>query len=98
MPELSCVRQTSDGVTVEVRVTPRSKPGVALSGDAVEIHVASPPVDGRATEEARKALARTLGVPPSRVTLLRGARSRTKLFQIAGASVADVTPRLADLE
>ncbi len=39
---------------------------------------------GAATEEARRALAKALGVAPSRVSLQRGERSRTKVFAAAG--------------
>jgi len=41
-------------------------------------------VRGAATEEARRALAKALGVAPSRVSVHRGARSCTKVFAAAG--------------
>ena len=82
------LRQASDGVLVTVAVRPRSKPGIEVGPDAVLIRVAAPPIEGRATEEARRALARAARVPPSLVTLVSGARSRTKRFLVSGATTA----------
>ena len=53
-------------------------------GDALRIRVAAPPVDGRATEAARVALADALGVAPRPVTLVAGERSRLKRFRVDG--------------
>jgi uncharacterized protein YggU (UPF0235/DUF167 family) len=87
------VRETREGVLVTVRVRPRSRPGVrVLEGEAV-VGVAAAPVGGQATEEARRVLASTLGVPPSAVTLRTGRRSRVKVFHVAGLDAADVRTR-----
>jgi uncharacterized protein YggU (UPF0235/DUF167 family) len=80
-----------------VRVIPKSsRPRIEQVGDVVVIHVAAPPVEGRATEEARRALARALGVPASRVTLGRGERSRTKLFRVSGVTQTELSARLGE--
>jgi uncharacterized protein YggU (UPF0235/DUF167 family) len=78
------VRAVQGGVLVEVRVRPRSRPGWQITAGALVIRVAGAPVGGAATEEARRALAKALGVAPSRVSLQRGERSRTKVFAAAG--------------
>jgi uncharacterized protein (TIGR00251 family) len=52
-------------------------------GDALRIKVASPPEDGRATEELLAGLARTFGVRPSCVTLIHGAFTPQKLIRIS---------------
>jgi uncharacterized protein (TIGR00251 family) len=88
------LRQAPDGVLVTVAVRPRSKPGIEVGPDAVLIRVAAPPVEGRATEEARRALARAAGVPPSRVKLSSGQRSRSKVFLISGTKTAEVEEAL----
>ena len=72
----------------------RVKPGAARArvggrhdgpfGAALVIAVHAPPVDGRATEAARRALAEALGVRPAQVTLRAGAASRDKLFEVTG--------------
>ena len=78
------VRAVPGGVLVQVRVRPRSRPGWQITAGALVIRVAGAPVGGAATEEARRALAKALGVAPSRVSLQRGERSRTKVFAAAG--------------
>ncbi len=81
---------------VTVRVVPRSKRAAVHAGpQGVRIHVRAAPEGGRATEEARRALADAVGVPPSTVRLLQGATSRTKVFDVVGVSAADLRVRLA---
>ena len=70
---------------VTVRVVPKARrTSVGVDERGVVIHVRSAPERGRATEEARRALAASLGVPGSAVELHAGARSRTKVFEVAG--------------
>ena len=81
--------------TVTVRVAPRSgRTRVDAAEEGVVIHVRSAPAGGRATEEARRALASAVGVPASSVRLRTGARSRTKVFEVDGLTAADVERRL----
>jgi hypothetical protein len=67
-----------------VKAQPRSKaPGVeALGPDRFRVRVRSAPEKGRANAEVAERLAGHLGVPPSRLTLLRGASSSQKLFRL----------------
>ena len=58
------------------------------------VSVAAPPIDGRATEEARRALAAALGVPASAVELRLGARKAAKVFEVRGQSVEEAMARL----
>ncbi|MGY3518047.1 DUF167 domain-containing protein [Micromonospora sp. PTRAS2] len=77
-----------DMLTVAVRVKPgasRARVGGRHDGPlgpALVIAVNAPPVDGRATEAARRALADALGVRPAAVALRAGAASRDKLFAV----------------
>jgi uncharacterized protein YggU (UPF0235/DUF167 family) len=48
------------------------------------VRVGAAPEGGRATEEARRALADALGVRSGDVTLRAGSRSRTKVFEVDG--------------
>ena len=57
-----------------------------LHGDALKIRLAAPPADGRANAALLAFLAEELGVPRSRVELVSGAASRSKLLRISGAS------------
>jgi len=56
--------------------------------------VAAVPEDGRATEAALRALAQALGVPASATLLRRGARSRTKVFEVRGVGQSAAEVRL----
>jgi uncharacterized protein (TIGR00251 family) len=71
------------GRMIEVRVTPNaSREQVTLDGDRLLIRVTCPPEDGKANKAVTKLLAKALGLPPSRLTLVRGHTSRDKQFQV----------------
>ena len=80
---------------VTVRVVPRAnRTSVGLDGRGIVVRVRAAPEGGRATEEARRALAEALGVPGSAVNLHRGPRSRTKVFEVAGLGQPEAEMRL----
>ena len=90
------LRSTSDGCTVEVRVVPRSSRADVTAGPGgLRVRVHAPAEAGRATREAAALLAAALGIPPSRVSLRRGARSRSKVFAVRGLTVREAADRLA---
>lgn len=80
LPDLS--HKAASGARIEVRATPKAKRNAVEDGAPVKIRVTAPPADGKANEAVRKLLANALGVAPSRLTLVRGASSRDKLFEI----------------
>lgn len=80
-----------------VRVTPRSGDDridgwtTDASGEPVlKIRVRAAPTDGSANAAVVDLLSAKLGVPRSRVALVRGAASRVKWFRIGGLSHDDV--------
>jgi uncharacterized protein YggU (UPF0235/DUF167 family) len=74
---------TLPGASFAVRVTPGARrTGVESRDGVIRISVTAPPEDGRATEAARAALAASLGVAKTRLTLVRGLASRNKLFRL----------------
>ncbi|MEW6058888.1 MAG: DUF167 domain-containing protein [Actinomycetota bacterium] len=80
---------------VTVRVRPRSgKTAVEVGSQEIVVKVRAAPEGGRATEEARRALAGALGVALPGVRLRTGARSRTKVFEVEGLTLAEVAVRL----
>jgi uncharacterized protein YggU (UPF0235/DUF167 family) len=80
---------------VTVRVVPKAgRISVGLDDRGIIVRVRAAPADGRATEDARRALAERLGVPGSAVELHRGARSRTKVFEVAGYGQQQAEMRL----
>jgi uncharacterized protein YggU (UPF0235/DUF167 family) len=89
-------------VTIAIRVKPgasRTRVGGAYHGPygpALVIAVSAPPVDGRATEAALRALARAIGVRPGALRLKAGAASRDKLVLLDDAP-ADLPARIEAL-
>lgn len=80
---------------VTVRLIPRSsRTSVGLDDRGILVRVRAAPVGGRATEEARRALAGARCVPGTGVSLRRGGRSRTKVFEVEGVGQREVEMRL----
>jgi uncharacterized protein len=70
-------------VLISVRVHPRaSRPRAEWNGGVLEVWIAAPPVEGAANRAVLEAVARTVGVPVSAVSLRSGARGRTKLVEV----------------
>jgi uncharacterized protein YggU (UPF0235/DUF167 family) len=66
-----------------VRVTPGAREqSVMIADGAVQVKVRAPADKGAANEAVLELLAQALDCPPSRLTLLRGATSRQKLFWV----------------
>jgi hypothetical protein len=81
--------------TVTVRVVPRAgRTSVVLQERGIVVRVRAAPEDGRATEEARRALAEALGMPAASIRLRLGARSREKVFEVEGLDQAGARMRL----
>lgn len=80
---------------VTVHVTPRSgRTAVEATAEGVVVRVRAAPEGGKATDEARRALATALGVPATSVSVRSGARSRTKVFEVEGLTSVDIGMRL----
>jgi uncharacterized protein (TIGR00251 family) len=78
-------------MTIEVRVQPRARKN-AISGQigsAWKLHVTAPALEGKANEACIEFLARGLGIARSRVRLVRGEKSRNKVFDLEGVSEAE---------
>ena len=82
---------TSPGVTLSVRVVPRSsREGVAgFEGGVVRVRLNAPPVEGRANAALLKFLAKALGVSRAQLTLVSGETGRNKIVRIAGMTRAE---------
>ncbi|HVA34071.1 MAG TPA: DUF167 domain-containing protein [Candidatus Baltobacteraceae bacterium] len=85
----------ADNVTLCVSVKPGSKhPGIETDGDTIVLRVRERAVEGAANEACIRALATALDVAPSRIALVRGAKSRRKLLRIAGLTPQQAHHRL----
>lgn len=90
----------------DATVAVRAKPGASRTrvggrydgtlGPALIVSVTAPPVDGRATEAVRRALADALKLPAASVALRSGASGRDKLFTVTDAP-ADLDARVSAL-
>jgi len=69
---------------ISLRVTPRaSRDGIGpYSAGVLHVRVTAPPADGEANTAVTKLLARALGIPPRDVSLVSGATSRMKRFEV----------------
>ena len=71
-------------LTVRVRPSARRAKVEKLGPGEFKVHVTAPPEKGRANDEVLEALAAQLGLPASRLRLVRGAASRIKIVAIEG--------------
>ena len=81
---------------LSVRLTPRAaRERLAAGPDGGYVaHVTAPPVDGAANDALRRLVAKAAGVAPSRVTVVRGQRSRQKVVRVDGVAEADLRARI----
>jgi uncharacterized protein (TIGR00251 family) len=69
-------------------VQPRASRNEILGyqNDLLRLRVTAPPIDGEANQLVRIILAEALGIPPSRVEIIKGGKGRRKKVRILGAT------------
>jgi uncharacterized protein (TIGR00251 family) len=84
-------RETGDGISLSVRLTPRSSAdaieGVETTADGrahLKARVRAVPEDGKANKALEKLVAKALRLPPRDVAVTAGTTSRLKTLAIAG--------------
>ena len=81
LPDLSHLAHP--GSEIAVRVTARARRNAVLpEPDRLRVLVTTVPEDGKANQAVIRLLAKSLGVAKSRLSLLRGATSRDKVFRL----------------
>ncbi len=82
----------SNTCRITVRLTPRGGRDAVdgVADGVVRVRVAAAPTEGAANESLRRLLAERLGLAPSRIRVLRGGASRTKVLEIEGRESAEV--------
>lgn len=84
--------ETSDGVRLELRVTPRAGRN-ALEGvrdGRLQVKVTAPPEDGKANAAVIKLLAKTWKLPQSSFEVIAGHTARDKSLLVRGVRLADL--------
>jgi uncharacterized protein (TIGR00251 family) len=88
------LEDSANGCLLRLWIQPRaSKTEVmGLHGEPprLKLRVAAPPVDGAANEAVIEFLAKTLGIPKSRIELVRGQSAKQKDLLIHGLGSAQV--------
>jgi uncharacterized protein (TIGR00251 family) len=82
---------------VAVKLQPRGRRDELLgfADEVLRARVSSPPVDGKANKALCRLIADRAGVAPSRVAVVRGAKSRDKLVEVQGVDAAKLPGLLA---
>lgn len=72
------------GVELTLRVTPKARLNQVRQDEtgAIRVLVTTAPEDGKANAAVLKLLAKSLGVAQSRLSLIRGAKSRDKTVRL----------------
>ena len=73
---------------INISVKPSSKhPGVEVQSDgSLRVAVNAPAQDGKANQAVIAAVAKHLGIPKSRIKLIRGLKGRKKVIEVAETS------------
>lgn len=69
-------------ITVKVKPNAKESKVEKLSENNFSVWVKEKPLSGKANRAAREALADFLGLPKSRIVLIKGERSKEKIFAI----------------
>jgi hypothetical protein len=91
------LRETSDGVSLAVKVIPRAgATKIAGTRDGrLLIRLAAAPVDGAANDALISFLSGILSVPARQISVTAGARSRNKIVAVAGMTAARVSSAIS---
>ena len=75
-------------LTLKIRAGARKTAFAGEFGDVWKLHVAAPPVDGKANEAIIRFLAKLVGVPAASVRIVSGFTGTTKIVEIGGIDSA----------
>lgn len=82
LPDLSALARP--GAEIALRVTPGARRNALQygPGGSLRAWITAPPEDGKANAAVQALLAAALGVPASRLSLIRGHKARDKVFRL----------------
>jgi uncharacterized protein (TIGR00251 family) len=92
MEKWSFLDQSSDGAVLQIYVQPGSSRNelAGIHQGNLKVRLTSPPVEGQANRTCIEFLAKLLGIPKSRVEILKGLKSRQKKVLIRDVSPEQV--------
>ena len=81
-PDLTAL--AASGTEFTVRVTPKASRNRITRDDGgdIRVYVTTVPEAGKATADVVKLLAKAIGIPKTRLVLVRGATDRMKTFRV----------------
>ena len=83
LPDVAAMRALVQAGELRVRVTPGARTeSIAIVDGAVQVKVRAKPQDGAANTAVEALVAKALGIPKSRCSVLRGATSREKVLAV----------------
>lgn len=84
---------------IKVRLRPRGSREelTGLRDGVLQAKVTAPPVDGKANRALCRLIAKRVGVAPSKVSVIRGEKSREKLVTVEGLDSEELRRALAGL-
>lgn len=87
---------SGEGAKIAVRLRPGGRadelPG--MRDGVLQARVTAPPLQGKANRALCRLIAKRVGVPPSSVAVVRGAKSRDKLIRVEGIDSPTLENRL----
>lgn len=76
----------ADSAQIRIRLHPRGGRDelTGMRDGVLQARVSAPPVDGKANKALCRLIAKSVGVAPSKVSVVRGEKSRDKLVRVEG--------------
>ncbi|MGD0820132.1 MAG: DUF167 domain-containing protein [Desulfomonilia bacterium] len=86
------VSQKGGSAIISCRVQPNSaREGTGeIKNDAVVIRLNAPAVEGKANDALIKFLSKRLGISKSKISIIRGGKSRNKLVAVEGLRIEEI--------
>ena len=93
------IRESAHGLTIEIKVIPRSKKSAAVwNGSILKLKITAPPVDGKANEAVIKTLAEILDIPMRDIEIIRGEKNTHKTISMKNITQNDLESLLGHLK
>jgi len=83
---LSFITENSKGIILTLKILPNAKKNSieSYSNDYLKIKISAPPRDSKANQELLKFLSKTFNISKSKISIIKGEKSRNKTIEIAG--------------